>query len=147
MSTTVFLALAVAFTMLVYIAWSARALVRLRRERARILEADVPECADARHAPPNFATLKQWYAGKDCGVCQRPIPPLQHVGPKPGLMRRAPGVHPVLTWNELPAGPTPLLLETYVPICPTCQIAESLREQFPDRMMKRPGHSQPMAPS
>jgi hypothetical protein len=140
-----FLALVVAGAMLVYIAWSVRALVRMRRARALIVEADVPERAGKRHASPDFATLRQWYAGKDCGVCHRPIPPLQHLGPKPGLMRRAPGVHPVLTWDELPAGPTPLLLETYVPICPKCQIAESLREQFPDRMITRPGHSQPMA--
>jgi hypothetical protein len=147
MSTTVLLGLAVAFTMLVYIAWSARAIVRLRRARALVVKADVPECADASHAVPDFATLKQWYSGKDCGVCHRPIPPLHRVGPKPGLMRRAPGVHPVLTWNELPAGPTPLLLETYVPICSTCQIAESLREQFPDRMMTRPGHPHTPAPN
>lgn len=133
------LILVVAFAMLVYFAVSARALVRMRRARALVVAADVPELADSGQLSASFATLKAWYAGKPCEFCKRPIAALHYVGPKPGLIRRGAGAHPVLTWDELPGEPTPQLLDTYMPLCPDCQIAESFRQQFPDRMTVRPG--------
>lgn len=130
--------------MMVYAAVSLRALVRMRRARALVLAADMPEHVDAGHPALTFATAKRWFDGKDCADCGRPIAALHRIGPQPGLKRRAPGHHPILTWDEVPAGSLALLAETYVPLCANCQIAESLREDYPDRVVQRTGSTASM---
>ena len=131
MSTSQMMALAVGLVMVVYAAVALRTLVRMRRARALVLEADMPEHGDTAHGAMTFAQAREWFAGKDCAACGRPIEPLHHVGPQPGLKRRAPGSHPILTWKELRAGASPVILETYMPLCANCQIAESLKQEFP----------------
>jgi hypothetical protein len=131
------MAVVVGVVMVVYTAVALRALVRMRHARARVLADDLPEHPDPGRHALTFRTAKEWFAGKDCASCGRPVPPLHHVGPQPGLKRRAPGHHPVLTWDELPAGS--LIEEMYLPLCPTCQIAESLREDYPHLIVERPG--------
>lgn len=132
MDTGLVMVLVVALVMLVYAALSLRSIVRMRRARARVIEADMPENLDTGHAALNFASAKQWFAGKACAACGRAIPTLHHLGPQPGFKRRAPGAHPILTWDEVPAGSLPLIDETYLPLCGNCQIAESLKQEYPD---------------
>lgn len=140
MSTGLMMILGVGFVMVVYAAVSLRTLTRMRRARGEVVAADMPEHPDTGHAALTFATARQWFAGKDCGLCGRPIPALHHFGPQPGLKRRAPGHHPILTWDEVPAGSIPLLAETHIALCANCQIAESLREDYPDRIVERHEH-------
>jgi hypothetical protein len=137
MDTGLIMVLVVALAMLVYAALSLRTLVRMRRNRASVIEADMPENLDAGHSALNFAAAKQWFAGKACGACGRAIQPLHHLGPQPGFKRRAPGAHPILTWDEVPAGSVPLIDETFVPLCAKCQIAESLKQEYPDVVTRR----------
>ena len=137
MNTGLVMVLVVALAMLVYAALSLRTIVRMRRDRARVLEEDMPENPDAGHSRLNFAAAKQWFAGKECTACGRPIPTLHHLGPQPGFKRRAPGVHPILTWDEVPAGSLALIDETYLPLCGNCQIAESLKQEYPDVVTRR----------
>lgn len=137
MDTGLVMVLVVALVMLVYAAWSLRTLVRMRRARASVIEADMPENPDTGHSALTFAAAKQWFAGKICGVCSRPIPTLHRMGPQPGFKRLAPGIHPILTWDEVPAGALPLISETYLPLCGNCQIAESLKQAYPDAVTRR----------
>lgn len=85
-----------------------------------------------------FEILKQWYAGKHCAVCRRAIPPLEHMGPKPGLMNLSSPGHELLTWEEIPAENLPVMFQTHLPVCSHCQVAESFRRQFPDLVVDRP---------
>ena len=137
MSTGLVMAMVVGLVMLVFAAVSLRTIARMRQERARVLAADMPEHPDTGHAAMTFQAAKEWFAGKDCSACGRPIPPLHHVGPQPGMKRRAPGHHPILTWKEVPAGSGALMAETYLPLCANCQIAESLQEDYPDVVTRR----------
>ena len=49
-----------------------------------------------------FEMLKRWYSDKNCAICRRAIPPLQHVGPKPGMLNVASPTHETLSWDEIP---------------------------------------------
>jgi hypothetical protein len=84
-----------------------------------------------------FEVLKRWYAGKNCAICRRTIPPLEHIGPKPGLLNFASPGHETLSWEEIPAENLPAMLQTHLPVCSHCQVAESFRRQFPDLVVDR----------
>lgn len=86
-----------------------------------------------------FEILKQWYAGKTCAICRRHIPPLNAVGPKPGLLNFASAAHETMTWEEIRPENLPALFDTHLPICSHCQVAEAFRQQFPDLVVERPG--------
>jgi hypothetical protein len=138
MGTTLFIVSAVGLVMLVYIAVGLRSLVRMKRARMAALEAVPP---DATHGAVTFAMLKGWYAGKDCAICHKPIPPLHHVGPKPGLLNPASKTHELFTWDEIPGRLLPGVLDTHLPICPNCETAESFRREFPHRVTERKEHA------
>lgn len=86
-----------------------------------------------------FEILRHWYANKKCAICSREIPPLQAVGPKPGLLKLTSPGHETISWQEVPAESLPAMFDTHVPICSHCQVAESFRRQFPDLVTDRPG--------
>jgi hypothetical protein len=85
-----------------------------------------------------FEVLKDWYAGKSCAICRRTIPPLEHMGPKPGLLSLSSPSREVLSWEEIPAQNLPALLQTHLAVCSHCQIAESFRRQYPELVIDRP---------
>ena len=85
-----------------------------------------------------FQVLKRWYAGKICALCRRPIQPLQHVGPKPGMLNVA--GRETLSWDEIPAEHLPEMCKTHLPVCSSCQVAEAFRRQFPDLVLDRDHH-------
>lgn len=87
-----------------------------------------------------FEMLKRWYAGRDCALCRRPIPPLHHGGPKPGMLNVASKKHETLNWDEIPAESLPAVFETHLPVCASCQVAEAFRRQFPDLTIDRSEH-------
>lgn len=103
------------------------------------------ECTGQIAAAPTetlaFTQLKHWYADKTCAICRRGIPPLQHVGPKPGMLNVASPNHETLSWEEIPAEHLPAMFETHLPVCSSCQVAEAFRRQFPDLVLDRGGRS------
>ncbi len=98
-------------------------------------------CAAQIEAAPKqtlaFEILKEWYAGKSCAICHRPIPPLDHVGPKPGLLNFAAPGRETVSWEDIPAETLPALFESHLPVCAHCQVTESFRQQFPDLVIDR----------
>lgn len=77
--------------------------------------------------------LKHYFAGKQCAICKRPIPPVHGTGMKPGLLN--PETHRVHSWEEIRDADLPAALETHKPVCPSCELAESFRQRFPDRVV------------
>jgi hypothetical protein len=78
--------------------------------------------------------LAKWYANKNCAMCRRSIGPV--TGPqKPGLYNVA--TRQTVTWEEIPAEAVPVILDTHLPVCANCQLADSFRRQFPDLVVDR----------
>jgi hypothetical protein len=87
--------------------------------------------------------LKRFFDGKTCTVCQRPIPPVQRTGLKPGILD--PATHVMRTWDHIPNDHLPSALETQLPLCPACVVAESFRQHHPELVVDRDrsGHAAP----
>ncbi len=106
-------------------------------------ESPEPAAADAKPArrparaslsPEIVALLKQWYAGRSCALCQRPIAKI-HGEPRPGLFNA--GTRQTLSWNDIPPDQIPAALQTHLPVCANCNTAESFRREFPDLVVDR----------
>lgn len=78
--------------------------------------------------------LKRFFDGKACAICKRPIPPVHRTGPKPGLLN--PATHETHSWEEIPNVNLSTELETYLPVCSTCEVAESFRQRFPNLVVE-----------
>lgn len=91
--------------------------------------------AVSRHDPASVELLKRFFDGKACAICKRPIPPVQKTGLKPGLWN--PTTHETHSWDQIPTGTVAAALETELPLCSACVVAESFRQRFPDRVVDR----------
>jgi hypothetical protein len=91
--------------------------------------------ATARHDHATTELLKRFFDGKACAICKRPIPPVHRTGLKPGLFD--PTTHETHSWDEIPDANLSTMLETRLPLCPECRVAESFRQRFPNRAVDR----------
>jgi len=95
----------------------------------------------AMHPPAEVKRiLTAWFEGKVCAHCQRPIPPTQSwsLRMKPGVLHPESGE--ILSWDQLLSAGVPALLESSVPLCENCCLAESFRKQYPTLVTDR-GHT------
>lgn len=74
--------------------------------------------------------LMRFFDGKACAICKRPISPVHRTGLKPGLLN--PATHEIHSWDEIPNANLSAALETHLPVCSACEVAESFRQRFPD---------------
>jgi hypothetical protein len=79
--------------------------------------------------------FKTWYAGKTCAICRRPIPLIRPMDPRPGLFN--PASRQILDWKDIAPEAVPAALETHLPVCSNCAVAESFRAQYPDLPVDR----------
>jgi len=86
--------------------------------------------APAGHDHATTELLKRFFDGKECAICKRPIPPVHRMGLKPGLLN--PATHEAHSWDEIPNVNLSTALETHLPVCSACGVAESFRQRFPD---------------
>ena len=90
--------------------------------------------------------LAHWYRGKQCAFCRRSMAEMQWGDLQPSLL--APDGR-ILMWSEVP--PTKLyeVLETYRPVCASCDVAETFRQRHADWVVERPprpDHTSPLTP-
>jgi hypothetical protein len=78
--------------------------------------------------------LVDWYAGKTCTVCGRPIGNIPAAGGKPAL-RMADGIS--VEWKQISADMLPETLAAAQPICFACHTAQTLVRQHPDLVVDR----------
>jgi len=71
--------------------------------------------------------IAQWYRGKVCVYCRKPIQVTQY-GSQPAL--RAPDGH-TFDFVAKPAQELIVTLDTYEPVCFNCHVAEQFRRQYP----------------
>jgi hypothetical protein len=79
--------------------------------------------------------LKRFFDGKSCLICKRAIAPVQRTGPKPGLHN--PETHETQSWDHIPNENLSSVLETRLPLCSACVLAESFRQHHPDLVVDR----------
>jgi hypothetical protein len=88
-----------------------------------------------RHDAATTARLKQFFEGKQCAVCKKPIPPVHAFELRPGLMN--PTTHDAIAWDDIPPASVSTLLESHVPICSNCVLVEKMRQKHPERVVDR----------
>jgi hypothetical protein len=103
--------------------------------------------ADGAHAPAAHAhavfahdqtatdLLKRFFDNKPCAICKRVIAPVQRTGPKPGLLN--PETHETQAWDHIPNENLPAALDTHLPLCSACVLAESFRHDHPELVVDR----------
>ncbi len=79
--------------------------------------------------------LTKWYAGRTCVFCGKALGEIDWLDHKPALMSPE---RVSLEWNEIPAENFPVVLQTHMPVCWDCHIAETFRHRYPELLVDRP---------
>lgn len=96
-------------------------------DRGCTIEALVPESTTGH-------IVAQWYAGKMCVYCAKPITP-RSVGHHAALLGPQGTTR---EWSEVPADRLLDSLRTDLPVCWDCHVAETFRREHPARVTDRP---------
>lgn len=82
--------------------------------------------------------LGKWFEGKSCIFCRKAFGEINWTEHKPALYDIKKQM--TVEWEEIPPETLPLVLETYLPVCWNCHIAESFRREHPELVVERRGH-------
>jgi hypothetical protein len=91
-----------------------------------------PEGCLVRHV------LAEWYRGKHCVICGKPIGEIQWADHKPALLN-AQG-HTV-EWREIAPQDVPDTLAADKPVCWNCHIVNRMRSEHPELVLDRSRHA------
>ena len=79
--------------------------------------------------------LMRWYRDKNCVYCRKAFPELHWVDHRPALLSAD---QKLLAWNEVHLDELRNVLETHLPVCWDCYIAQTFRKDHPDLVVIRP---------
>lgn len=83
--------------------------------------------------------LANWYAGKQCVYCRKPLDAIHWMEHGPAVMSPE---GKTLEWSEIRAENIPAVLATHRPVCWNCHIAETFRYLHPELVVDRKwGHA------
>lgn len=90
------------------------------------------------NAPEDCAVrtmLADFYEGRSCVLCRKPLAAPRWDDHKPALMR----VYDRRTFEcrELPPDSLPIVLDSYLPVCWNCHVTESFRREHPELVTER----------
>jgi hypothetical protein len=77
----------------------------------------------------------RWYGGKTCCYCGKPFEELHWVDHKPALQSPE---GELVSWRGVSVENVSMALETHLPVCWNCYIAQSFRRDHPDMVVYRP---------
>jgi hypothetical protein len=96
------------------------------------------ECLLQLDVAPNdclvHSVLEKWYRDKSCAFCQRPFAESGLIDHKPALLNPE-GV--TVEWKEIPISVVTEAMETYLPVCWNCHVAQTFRREHPDLVVDR----------
>lgn len=78
--------------------------------------------------------VTQWYQGKSCVMCGKPIDEVDWLNHKAALMDRD---HRTVAWNDVPAEKLPQVFQSWWAVCWNCHVAETFRRQHPAMVVER----------
>ena len=90
------------------------------------------------NAPEDCAVrvmLEEFYEGRSCVLCRMPTAPPRWDEHKPALMRAYD--RKTFECRELPPGALPVVLDSYLPVCWDCHVAETFRREHPELVADR----------
>ena len=79
--------------------------------------------------------LMRWYRGKKCVYCRKKFEEVQWVDHRPALRTHN---GKLIEWKEVKAEEAMTVLETHLPVCWDCYIAQTFRMEHPDKVVFRP---------
>lgn len=82
-----------------------------------------------------WGIAQQWYQGRACAYCGRPIDKIHWHDHRPALLSPE---KKTVQWTDIPADRLPALFETHLPVCWSCHVAETFRREHPERVVDRP---------
>lgn len=96
------------------------------------------ECLAQIEAAPEDCLVRtivtRWYEEKSCAFCGKPLGAIDWMEHQPCVM--APD-RKTLEWKDLASETLPRVLETHLPVCWNCHIAENFRREHPDLVVDR----------
>jgi hypothetical protein len=79
--------------------------------------------------------LTRWYQGTTCAICGKPFGQIGWLDHKPGLVTLD---REILGWEQVQPKELPEVLGTHFPLCWDCQVSETFRARFPERVVDDP---------
>jgi len=79
--------------------------------------------------------LMRWYHGKTCCYCGKPFEELHWIDHRPALQSP---VGLLVEWSGVPIENISTVMETHLPVCWDCYIAQSFVREHPDLVVYRP---------
>jgi hypothetical protein len=79
--------------------------------------------------------LMRWYRGRNCAYCRNTFPEINWSDHRPAV--RSPEGQ-LLSWGEVSSDQLQQVLETHLPVCWNCYIAQTFRRDHPDLVVFRP---------
>ncbi len=93
-----------------------------------LLQLDMPEnCLVS-------SVLEKWYRDKECAFCERPFDKIDLIDHKPALLNPE-GV--TVEWKQIPVSAVMAAMNTYLPVCWNCHIAQTFRREHADLVVDR----------
>jgi hypothetical protein len=83
------------------------------------------------------SVLMHWYRNKSCCFCGQRFEEVHWIDHRPAL-RRPEGS--LVRWSDVPFDNLSTVLETHMPVCWNCYIAQDFIREHPDLVIYRPGH-------
>jgi hypothetical protein len=97
------------------------------------------ECLRQVKAAPDGCLVRErlshWYRGKSCAICGKPFDEIGWLDHRPALVTVG---REIVAWSEVDPRHLPETLATHFPICWDCDVAETFRRRFPDRVLDDP---------
>lgn len=79
--------------------------------------------------------LMRWYSGKTCCYCGKPFEELHWIDHRPALLSPEGSL---VDWIAVPVENISMVMETHLPVCWNCDIAQSFVREHPDLVVYRP---------
>ena len=79
--------------------------------------------------------VSDWYEGKACSLCHKPIGPLHHLDHAPAVLGPD---SKTAEWREFRAEHLPGVFSRYQPVCWNCHVTETFRRMHPELVVDRP---------
>lgn len=91
--------------------------------------------------------VSNWYAGKSCSFCAKPIGPIAW-HERPPAVKATTGE--IREWKDIPPAELPAVFATHEPVCFNCSLSERMLIEHPDLVVSRgipPHHEPTLTPS
>ena len=82
-----------------------------------------------------WTIINLWYQGQECVYCHKPFGELHWHDHPPALLNKE---RKTVEWNEIPAENLQDALGTHRPVCWSCHMAKTFRQEHPELVVDRP---------